>query len=78
MKVYSYSLQGKRDANEDQHIHYLNLNGEDNESNNINFFGVFDGHGGKSVSKYLKENLPLYISRRPNVQCPVENFRVIL
>jgi serine/threonine protein phosphatase PrpC len=60
MKVYSHSLQGKRDANEDQHIHVLNLNGENNEYNNINFFGVFDGHGGKLVSKYLKETMPQF------------------
>jgi serine/threonine protein phosphatase PrpC len=58
MKVYSHSLQGKRDANEDQHFHIMNLNGENNEFNNINLFGVFDGHGGKLVSKYLKETLP--------------------
>lgn len=55
MKVYSHSLQGKRDSNEDQHVHILNLNGENTELNNINFFGVFDGHGGKLVSKFLKK-----------------------
>lgn len=60
MNVYSYSLQGKRDSNEDQHIHILNLNGENSELNSINFFGVFDGHGGKLVSKYLKESLPQF------------------
>ena len=60
MKVYSHSLQGKRDANEDQHVHILNLNGDNTEYNNINLFGVFDGHGGKLVSKYLKETLPKF------------------
>jgi len=60
MKVYSHSLQGKREANEDQHIHILNLNGENTDQNNINFFGVFDGHGGKLVSKFLKENMPQF------------------
>jgi hypothetical protein len=54
MKVYSHSLQGKREANEDQHVHILNLNGEDNNLNNINFFGVFDGHGGKYQQLYYK------------------------
>ena len=54
MKVYSYTIQGKRDSNEDQHIAYLNLDGEEHNKNNINLFGVFDGHGGKVVSKYLK------------------------
>jgi serine/threonine protein phosphatase PrpC len=60
MKVYSHSLQGKRDANEDQHVHILNINGDNDDQNNINFFGVFDGHGGKLVSKYLKENMPQF------------------
>jgi len=58
MKVYSYSLQGKRPSQEDQHIHVLNLEGSNKEMNNINFFGVFDGHGGKKVSHYLRNNLP--------------------
>ena len=57
MKVYSHSLQGKRQSNEDQHIHILNQDKSDENLNPINFFGVFDGHGGKAVSKYLKDNL---------------------
>jgi len=56
-KVYSYSMQGKRDSNEDQDISILNLDNSNKNLNKINFFGVFDGHGGSSVSKYLKENL---------------------
>jgi serine/threonine protein phosphatase PrpC len=60
MKVYSHSLQGKRDANEDQHYHVLNLDKSNIELNPVNFFGVFDGHGGKLVSKYLKDNLPKF------------------
>lgn len=60
MKVYSHSSQGKRESNEDQHVHILNLNGENTKLNNINFFGVFDGHGGKLVSKYLKETMPQF------------------
>jgi serine/threonine protein phosphatase PrpC len=60
MKVYSHSLQGKRESNEDQHIHIMNIDGTNPELNSINFFGVFDGHGGKAVSKYLKDNLPQF------------------
>jgi serine/threonine protein phosphatase PrpC len=56
--VYSYSLQGRRDTQEDQHIAVLNLNGDKKDMNNINLFGVFDGHGGKKVSHFLKNNLP--------------------
>jgi len=58
MKVHSYSLQGKRPTQEDQHIHVLNLDGSNKELNNISFIGVFDGHGGKKVSHYLRNNLP--------------------
>jgi len=60
MKIYSYSLQGKRDSNEDQHLYKLNLDNNNNELNQINFFSVFDGHGGKAVSKFLKDNLPQF------------------
>ena len=60
MKIFSHSLQGKRDSNEDQHVHIMNLTGENEEQNPVNFVAVFDGHGGKAVSKYLKENLPQF------------------
>jgi protein phosphatase 2C family protein 2/3 len=60
MKIYSHSLQGKRDANEDKHVNISNLNGDNKEYNNVNFFAVFDGHGGKAVSKYLKDNLSAF------------------
>ena len=50
MKVFSHSLQGKRDSNEDQHIHIVNLSGENQELNPVNFIAVFDGHGGKAVT----------------------------
>lgn len=64
MKVYSHSLQGRRQANEDQHCHVLNLDESEAQYNAINFFGVFDGHGGKAVSKYLKDQLPpLFINK---------------
>lgn len=60
MKVFSYSLQGKRKTQEDHHVTLLNLNNNNKEINPINFFGVFDGHGGKKVSTYLKNNLPSF------------------
>jgi serine/threonine protein phosphatase PrpC len=60
MTVYSHSLQGHRISNEDHHIHILNLNNENLDLNPINFFGVFDGHGGKTISKFLKDTLPYY------------------
>jgi len=58
MKIYTHNLQGKRDSNEDTHITINNLDGSNENYNNINFFAVFDGHGGKRVSKYLSKNLP--------------------
>jgi protein phosphatase 1L len=58
MKVYSHSLQGKRPSQEDHHVTVLNLNNTNIEQNPINFFGVYDGHGGKKVSEYLRNNLP--------------------
>lgn len=60
MKIFSHSLQGKRKTNEDQHVHIMNLDGENKKLNPVNFIGVFDGHGGKVISKYLKDNLPSY------------------
>jgi len=58
MRVYSYSLQGNRSTQEDQHFSFLNINNNNTQYNPINLFGVFDGHGGSKVSKYLKNNLP--------------------
>ena len=52
--IHSYSLQGRRDSNEDKHYGYSE------KKSKIKFAAVFDGHGGKIVSKYLKKNLPQY------------------
>jgi serine/threonine protein phosphatase PrpC len=47
--TYSASLKGARTNNEDTHII---------SNNGLNYiWGVFDGHGGKTVSSYLKQNL---------------------
>ncbi len=66
MIIQSYSLQGKRESNEDQHIGVININNIDKTINPVNLVGVFDGHGGKLVSKYLKTNLPKYIFKKTN------------
>jgi len=65
--IQSFSLQGKRDSNEDQHISILNLNNNNVKLNPVNFIGLFDGHGGKLVSKYLKNNLPKYILKKTDI-----------
>ena len=62
--IQTYSLQGRRDSNEDQHFDLYNINNKMNKLAKINFLAVFDGHGGKLVSKYLKKNLPKYFVAR--------------
>ena len=64
MITHTISLLGLRDSNEDQHEVFINLNNENSEFKDINFFAVFDGHGGKDVSKYLKDNLPNYFTNK--------------
>jgi serine/threonine protein phosphatase PrpC len=64
MIVNSHSLQGLRKSNEDQHAYFLNLDGKNEDINNINFVSVFDGHGGKTVSKYLKNVMPKYFAKK--------------
>jgi serine/threonine protein phosphatase PrpC len=68
MKVYSHSLQGKRPTQEDQHIININPNIKNSSQilNNINLIGVFDGHGGKTVSYYLKKNLSQFYFIKSN------------
>jgi len=58
MSVHSASKKGLRPQNEDKHIILLNINGEDTKKPPVNIFGVFDGHGGKYVSKFLSEKIP--------------------
>jgi serine/threonine protein phosphatase PrpC len=65
--IQSFSLQGKRDSNEDQHVGIHNITNNNNNINPVNFVGVFDGHGGKMVSKFLKENLPKYILKKTDI-----------
>ena len=42
-------MQGWRKGQEDAHIAFLDM------PNDVHVFGVFDGHGGKEVSLYVKE-----------------------
>jgi serine/threonine protein phosphatase PrpC len=59
MKIISQyaSLKGTRSSNEDSHNIY-NCNDQKNTGEcPINFFAVYDGHGGKFVSNFLSEYL---------------------
>ena len=56
-------MLGRRPTNEDQHEIILNLEGNNTNIKNLNIFGIFDGHGGKDVAKYLKTHLPQFFIR---------------
>jgi len=60
MNVHSVSLKGLREQNEDKHSIVLNSDKKNMELNDINFCGVYDGHGGKEVSKYIHDNIGQY------------------
>lgn len=76
MNVYFASLQGARPQNEDAHVTILNLDGKNCNLNNINFYAVFDGHGGKAVSNTLKESLPKFFTDK-RVEYPLTKRYVI-
>jgi protein phosphatase 2C len=65
MSVHTASLRGERLQNEDKHNIILNSNGTDQNIKNVDFFGLYDGHGGKFVSKFLSNELPqMFIDKR--------------
>ena len=47
------------------------------EKNNLSLFGIFDGHGGDFVSKYLKENFASILEKNIKINYS-SNFRSIL
>ena len=60
MKIEFASLIGKRPQNEDKHTIIKNIDNNDPTINAINYYGIYDGHGGKFVSKFLSEHLYKY------------------
>jgi len=60
MNIHSVSLKGLRNQNEDTHDVILNTDNNICKLKNLNYFAVFDGHGGKEVSTYIKSNLSKY------------------
>ncbi|AYV79236.1 MAG: serine/threonine protein phosphatase [Faunusvirus sp.] len=67
------SLLGKRPTNEDQHDIIENMNGADAGKKRFNFYGLYDGHGGKEVSDYIKKNLSAYFIRSDTKYSPSDN-----
>lgn len=59
-KIYFHTLKGKRDDNEDAHNIILNMSGRNSKLLPINYYAIYDGHGGKVISQYLEKNLPRY------------------
>ena len=59
MYYHCASIQGRRPYNEDEYDVFDNLEGG-NAGKVLSYFAVFDGHGGGSISKYLKANLRSY------------------
>ena len=64
IKSYGYCQhQGKRNYMEDEGKVIENLNGDSNKV----LFGLFDGHGGGQVSKFLQENIGNYMKQILNL-----------
>ena len=74
LKIYFTSIKGRRRANEDRDNIILNINGENPDLLNLNFFGIYDGHGGSNVSNYLKSNISKYYMNNKNKLPFDENF----
>jgi protein phosphatase 2C len=68
MNVHSVSIKGPiREQNEDKHDIILNSDNKHRSKKNVNFFGVYDGHGGKKVSEYIKKNLSnFFLNKKVN------------
>lgn len=58
---HSSSQLGKRDKNEDELDIIMNLQEQNSEYKKLNFYAVYDGHGGSYISKFLKNNLSKFI-----------------
>lgn len=76
MEVHFTTVKGRRSSNEDQHTTILNINKTNKNLSPINLFGIYDGHGGSEVSKYLSENIPSYYCY-PHLQTPFDkNYHI--
>jgi serine/threonine protein phosphatase PrpC len=69
--TFSISLKGLRYDNEDKHKYVLNGTNEDVNLANIDFFGLYDGHGGKYISNFLYNHLHVFFTNK-NVVYPIK------
>lgn len=74
MNVHSVSLKGLRPQNEDEEDIILNMNDTNKDLQCINFFGIYDGHGGKQVSKFIKDNISKYFMNKKVVYPLSRNY----
>jgi protein phosphatase 1L len=75
MSVHWASLKGERDRNEDCHNIVLKLDSKDCMFANVNYYGIYDGHGGKFVADYLSKNIyHFFVDKR--VRYPLETSYV--
>lgn len=65
-KIHYTSVKGRRDSNEDHHTLIMNIDNKDENLNPINFFGIYDGHGGDAVSDHIHKVLPLHYMNKEN------------
>jgi len=72
MKAFDTTLKGLRDKNEDKHVIIENINRNNNEQNNINYYGLYDGHGGITVSKILYDYMHKFFVDK-NIRSPFYN-----
>jgi serine/threonine protein phosphatase PrpC len=59
LNIYRHSIQGRRSSNEDTDFVYSDPN--------FVSWGIFDGHGGKTISNALKELIPYYFKKCLNL-----------
>lgn len=66
INIYFTSITGRRISNEDEHTIFTNITNTDENINDINIFGIYDGHGGDKISKYLSDKMPNYYLNKNN------------